>query len=621
MARPTIQEFEYKAEMKQLLHLIVHSLYTHREIFLRELISNASDALNVIRFRQLTDEELLDKDAPLEIKIQVDKEAGTFSIEDTGVGMTRSELINNIGTIASSGTLRLLKQMSAQDKPIDASLIGQFGVGFYSVFMVTDEVTIETRHAKADSKGYRWKSGEGGRYTIEEVDKPTRGTKISFTLRDDAKEFSDEFRIKEIIKKYSNFVDFPITVGEEQCNSVSALWQKRKDDVTDEELQEFYKFLSNDFQAPLGHLHVALEGSVNFKALLFIPESSPMSVFKETEAKGLHLYSSRVLIQDRCQDLLPRYLGFVEGVVDTEDLPLNVSREVTQSSPVMSKINKVLTGRVLGLLEEWARTDVEKYQKFYTSFASLLKTGVNTDFTNKDRLIDLLRFESSALEPGKLTSFKEYVERMPDGQSEMYYAAGERRDALERNPNLEYFKKHGIEVLFLTDTVDVFVVPSIPEYDKTPLKSVDKADISVSDGAKEEEKDGDVKETAAFSLLGTFKEILIDKVEDVIASKRLVDSPVTLVVGEKGLDLQTERMMKMLNKQYTTQKKIMEVNLSHPLIKNLWARHQKDIKDPWLKRCILQLYEGALLLEGNLNDPNEYVNRMVEVMEQATATQ
>lgn len=618
MAQPTIQEFEYKAEMKQLLNLIVHSLYTHREIFLRELISNASDALNVVRFQQLTDKSILDYDGPLEIDISVDKDANTFSIADTGVGMTREELINNIGTIASSGTLRFLKQMSTQDKPVDASLIGQFGVGFYSVFMVADEVTVETRHAQADSKGVRWKSLEGGRYTIEEIDKPTRGTKISFTLRDDAKEFSEDFRIKNIIKKYSNFVDFPISVGGEKSNSVSALWQKRKDDVTDEELQEFYKYISNDFQAPLGHLHVALEGSVNFKALLFIPESSPLGMMQEDESKGLSLYSSRILIQDHCKDLLPRYLSFVEGVVDTEDLPLNVSREVTQSSPAMNKISKILTTRLLSLLEDWAAKDVEKYTTLYKNFASLLKTGVNTDFANKDKLIDLLRFESSALGTGELTSLKEYVARMKDDQEEIYYAAGEHREALERNPNLEYFKKHGIEVLFLTDAVDVFIMPSIPEYDKKSLKSVDKADISVPQDAKSDEKEGDLNESVASSFLGTFKEILVDKVEDVIASKRLVDSPVTLVVGDKGLDLQTERMMKMLNKQYAAQKKIMEVNLSHPLIKNLWDHHQKDIKDPWLKRCILQLYEGTLLLEGNLTEPAEFVNRMIDVMEKAT---
>ena len=615
--KSSVQEFEYQAEMKQLLHLIVHSLYTHREIFLRELISNASDALNLVRFRQLTDKTILDHDTPLQIRIELDQDKRIFSIEDSGIGMTKDELINNIGTIASSGTLQFLKNMQHQQKPIDASLIGQFGVGFYSVFMVTDEVMIETRHAHADSTGYRWRSVGEGKFTIKEIERPHRGTKISFTLREDAKEFCQEFRIHTIIKKYSNFVDFPIFIGQEKVNTVSALWQLRKEELTEEELHEFYKYISNDFQPPLGYLHTSLEGSVNFKALLFIPQGGPLNIFRDNEPKGIHLYSSRILIQDQCKDLLPKYLGFVEGIVDTEDLPLNVSREVTQSSPITGKITKILTGRVLSLLEDWAKNDFEKYEKFYKSFSSLLKVGVNTDPANKERVIELLRFESSTTQSGKYTSLKEYVSRMKEDQQEMYYAAGEHREAIERNPNIEYFNKHGIEVLFLLDTVDVFIIPSISEYDKKPLKSIDKADITVPK-EEEEPQEGGLNEKTTHSFLGTFKEILIDKVEDVIASKRLVDSPATLVIGEKGLDLQTERMMKMLNKQYAAQKKIMEVNLSHPLIKNLWELHQKDSKDPLLKQCVLQLYEGALLLEGNLSDPAEFVGRMTRLMEKAT---
>ncbi len=611
-----IQEFEYQAEMKQLLHLIVHSLYTHCEIFLRELISNASDALNVMRFRQLTDKAILDLDVPLQIKIGLDKDKHTFSIEDTGIGMTKDELIHNIGTIASSGTLELLKKVKNKHSTIDAELIGRFGVGFYSVFMVTDEVTIETRHANPNSKGYHWKSVGEGKFTIEEINKTHRGTKISFTLKDDAKEFSEAFRVKNIIKKYSNFVDFPIFIGEEKVNTVSALWQKRKEDFTEEELIEFYKYISNDFQPPLGHLHVSLEGSINFKALLFIPETPPLPLFRETEPRGLHLYSSRILIQDDCKELLPKYLHFIEGVVDTEDLPLNISREVTQASPIMGKINKILTGKVLSLFDDWSKNDPQKYQTFYKNFSSLLKTGVNTDFSNKDKIIELLRFESSTTEKGKYTSFKEYVSRMKDNQKEIYYAAGDHREGIERNPNLEYFKKHDIEVLFLTDSVDVFIIPSIHEYDQKPLKSIDKADIEVTGETQEEAPQDNVP----YPFLGTFKEVLIDRVEDVIASKRLIDSPVTLVVGEKGIDVRTERMLKMLNKKYPSSKKIMEVNLSHPLIKNLWAIHQKDIRDPFLKSCILQLFEGAVLLEGNLTDPTEFVSRMTEIMEKATQT-
>ena len=609
------QEFEYQAEMKQLLHLIVHSLYTHPEVFLRELISNASDAMNVVRFRQLTDTTMIDRDAPLEVRITMDKETRAFSIEDSGIGMTKEELINHIGTIARSGTLAFLQQVKKDQKSLDGDLIGQFGVGFYSTFMVTDEVTIETRHANQDSVGYRWKSLGEGKFSIEEIDRAKRGTKISFVLKEESKEFAEEWRVKQIIKKYSNFVDFPVYVGEEKVNTVTALWQKRKDDLKEEELNEFYKYLSNDFQAPLGYLHVALEGSVNFKSLLFIPETAPVALFSEKDYKGLHLYVNRVLIQDDCKDLLPEYLRFIKGVVDTEDLPLNVSREVTQNSPVMAKINKTLTGKVLGLLEDWAANDVAKYEKFYRGFSPLLKTGLNTDFSNRDKLVNLLRFESSATEKGQFTSFKEYVARMASEQKEIYYVSGDHRETIERNPNLEYFKKHGIEVLFLTDPVDVFVVPSLIEYDKKPLKSIDKADIEVK---PEEANEAGLTESASTSLLTTFKELLLDKVEDVVASKRLVDSAVTLVVGKEGMDSQTERMMKMFNKEYAGSKKIMEVNLSHPLVKNLWHLHQQDSKTPLLKTMVWQLYEAALLLEGNLSSPTDFVARMTEIMERAT---
>ena len=609
------QEFEYQAEMKQLLHLIVHSLYTHPEVFLRELISNASDAMNVVRFRQLTDTTMIDRDAPLEVRITMDKETRAFSIEDSGIGMTKEELINHIGTIARSGTLAFLRQVKKDQKSLDGDLIGQFGVGFYSTFMVTDEVTIETRHANQDSVGYRWKSLGEGKFSIEEIDRAKRGTKISFVLKEESKEFAEEWRVKQIIKKYSNFVDFPVYVGEEKVNTVTALWQKRKDDLKEEELNEFYKYLSNDFQAPLGYLHVALEGSVNFKSLLFIPETAPVALFSEKDYKGLHLYVNRVLIQDDCKDLLPEYLRFIKGVVDTEDLPLNVSREVTQNSPVMAKINKTLTGKVLGLLEDWAANDAAKYEKFYRGFSPLLKTGINTDFSNRDKLVNLLRFESSATEKGQFTSFKEYVARMASEQKEIYYVSGDHRETIERNPNLEYFKKHGIEVLFLTDPVDVFVVPSLIEYDKKPLKSIDKADIEVK---PEEANEAGLTESASTSLLTTFKELLLDKVEDVVASKRLVDSAVTLVVGKEGMDSQTERMMKMFNKEYAGSKKIMEVNLSHPLVKNLWHLHQQDSKTPLLKTMVWQLYEAALLLEGNLTSPTDFVARMTEIMERAT---
>ncbi len=612
----TAQEFEYKAEMKQLLHLIVHSLYTHPEIFLRELISNASDALNKIRFRMLTDRNVLDADADLKIAITLDAKEHTFAIEDSGIGMTKEDLIEKIGTVASSGTLEFLQQVKTENRTLDGNLIGKFGVGFYSVFMVAEEVTIETRHADTDSKGYRWRSGGEGKFTIEEIDKATRGTKIYFTLKESAKEFSEDYTVKHIINKYSNFVDFPIFVDNEKVNTVAALWHKPKDQVTEEELAEFYKFISNDYNPPLGHLQLAIEGAVSFNALLFIPENAPPMWFRDPHEKSLHLYSNKVFIQDDCKELLPEYLRFVKGVVDTADLPLNVSREVTQNSPAMAKIRDILTKKILGFLGDWSKQEKNRYEKFYKTFGPFFKTGVNTDFANREKVIDLLRFESTKMAKGELISLKDYVARMKPEQKAIYYLSGEHRDLLEKNPNLEYFKKNDFDVLLLTDPVDVFVVPSINEYDKKPLQSIDKADLDLAadEAGKPEALSGDL----AKSLLTVFKETLGDKVEDVIESKRLVNSPVTLVVGKDGMDTQMEKMMKLMDKTYSGSKRILEVNVSHPLIKNLSRRNLASPTDPLLRKSILQLYEGALLLEGNLSSPVDFVGRMTELMEEAT---
>ncbi len=615
-AHPNVEEFEYKAEMKQLLHLIVNSLYTHPEIFLRELISNASDALNKAKFKDLTSKDLLNPDLPFRINIHLDSKKKTFSIEDTGIGMTKEDLIDRIGTIASSGTLEFLKKIKEQDKPFENELIGQFGIGFYSVFMVTDEVTIETRSADKDSKGYIWTSSGEGKFKIEEFDKKQRGTKISFKIKKSAEEFSEDWRVQQIIKKYSNFVDFPIYVGKEEINIVSAIWHQNKADIKDEELNEFYKFISNDFNNPLGHLQLTIEGKVNFKAILFIPETAPLRLFADEDLKSLHLYSNKIFIQDDCKELLPEYLRFQSGVVDTEDLPLNVSREVTQSSPAMAKIKDILTGKVLGMLEDWAKKDQEKYDKFYSNFSPLFKTGVNSDFKNKDRIIELLRFESTKTEKGKWTSLKEYTTRMKSDQKEIYYLSGEHRDAVEQNPNLEYFKKNDIEVIYLLDPVDNFVFPSIAEYDKKHLKSIEKADIDLK---QDEDKQSEaLEQDSAKEVISVFKDKLGDKVEDVIESKRLVDSAATLVVSKEGMDAQMEQMMKMMNKEFTAPKKILEINLSHSLIKNLshLIKNKKD--DDFVKNCILQLYEGTLLIHGDLEARNEFVSRMTNIMEKAT---
>ncbi|HDL18636.1 MAG TPA: molecular chaperone HtpG [Bacteroidetes bacterium] len=613
--KSNVEEFEYRAEMQQLLHLIIHSLYTHQEIFLRELISNASDALNKIRFRMLTDKDVLDADTDLKIQINLDEKKRTISVEDTGIGMTKEDLINEIGTVAHSGTLDFLQRVQEEKAAVDANLIGQFGVGFYSVFMVTDEITIETRHADKDAEGYRWQSAEG-KYTIEEIDKKTRGTQISFKLRDDAKEFAEENRIKQIIKKYSNFVDFPIYVGKEQVNRVTALWQLAKSELRDEELTEFYKFLTNDFNPPLTHLHLSIEGSVNFKALLFIPETAPPQFYREDQEKTVQLYSNKIFIQDDAKELLPEYLRFMKGVVDTEDLPLNVSREWTQNSPVLVKIKNVLTGKILGFLDELAKNQPEKYKKFYRNFGPLFKMGVNSDFTNKDKILHLLRFETTKSEDGELVSLKDYVAGMQKDQKEIFYLSGDDKETVKRNPNLEYFRKNDYEVLLLTEPVDVFVVPSIFEYEKKKLVSIDKADINLKEDEKAKEEA--LNENLKKSLLEVFKETLGDKVEDVIESKRLVDSPATLVSGKEAMDKQMEKMMKAMNQDFTGSKKILEINTSHKLIKNLSRLNIGDGKDPLLRQSILQIYEGALLIDGNLNSPTGFVSRMTEIMEKAT---
>ncbi|MBR9975976.1 MAG: molecular chaperone HtpG [Bacteroidetes bacterium] len=618
--QPSVQEFEYKAEMKQLLHLIIHSLYTHPEVFLRELISNASDALNKVRFMQVRGLPVHQPEAELRITIDIDEKNHNLSIEDSGIGMSREDLIERIGTVASSGTLEFLSRSKAEEQTFDGGeLIGKFGVGFYSVFMVTDEVTIETRSADPDGKGWRWKSQGEGRFTIEEIEKKDRGTRIFFKLKEDAHDLASDYRVKDLIKKYSNFVDFPIFIGKDRVNSVAALWQRKKEDLAKEELDEFYKFVAGDFREPMDSLSLHIEGRVNFKALVFVPSEPPIGYFDPREEKSLHLYVNRVFIQDDCKELVPEYLRFLKGVVDTEDLPLNVSREVTQSSPVTTRISEIITGRVLGMLEDWAKTDAGKYNEFFRRFGNYLKLGIGSDFTQRDRIVELLRFETSKTEEGGFTSFRDYLTAMGEEQKEIYYITGESRAAVEKNPNLEYFRKNSIEVIFLTGPVDLFTVTTLPEYDGKKIVSIEAADIDIAgDKDKDEESDTALKGREAKDILARCKEILGDRVEDVIESKRLVDSVATLVVGTSGMDAQMERMMKMMDSNFTSGKKILEVNLRHPLMKNLARINEADHDDPVLAQAVEQMYEGALLIESNLQNPADFVRRAMQFMEQAT---
>jgi molecular chaperone HtpG len=609
------KRYTFKAEMKQLLHLIVHSLYTHQEIFLRELISNASDALNKARFRKLTDPEMRGAGVSLEIRITLDESANTLTIEDSGIGMTRDDLVKRLGTVASSGTKAFLEQLQKEGKPIDGQLIGQFGVGFYSAFMVAEEVIVETLGAAADAEPLRWTSDGEGSFTIEPAGRTERGTKIVLKLRDDAKEFVRDNRVKGIIKKYSNFVDFPIYVGDEQVNTVKALWHKNKSEITTEELNEFYKFISADYQDPLGHLHLNLEGVVNVRALLFIPEHAPPGMFREEEATKLHLYASGVFIQDDCKALVPEYLRFVRGVVETDSLPLNVSREVTQNSPVMAKIRTILTGKIIGLLEGWAEKEAEKYATFFREFGPLFKLGVGHDFANKEKLVDLLRFGSTKTPKGEYTSLAAYVATMPADQTQIYYILGEHREVLERSPKLEYFRKNGIEVLLMDDPLDAFVVPHIDAYKEKELKSIEKADIDLK--ADEVQQRDALAGADVDRLIARFKATLGDRVKDVAESRRLVDSAVTLVVGDSGMDVQMERMMRMMDKNFKPGARILEINTAHPLMKNLKALLDTD--EATVDQVILQLFEGALLLDGGLAQTSDFVTRMTDLLVKATA--
>ena len=603
---------EFKAEMKQLLHLIIHSLYTHEEIFLRELISNASDALNKIRFRMLTDRDVVDADAEQRIDIKLNKNDNTLVLTDTGVGMTKDDLLKRIGTVASSGTLEFVQELKKQDGPVDASMIGQFGVGFYSAFMVADTITVDTRHADQDSQGLRWSSDGGGSYTIEETDRSERGTTITLHLKEDKGEFAEEWRIKNIIRKYSNFVDFPVFVEDERVNTVDALWHKSKSELTDEQLTEFYKFVSNDTDEPLGHLQLSLEGVVSFKALLFIPKKAPRGMFHEDYKYGVHLYSSKVFIQDDAKNLLPDWCRFVKGVVDTEDLPLNVSREVTQNSPVLAKIRKILTSKILGMLDDWAKTEPEKFATFSKEFGPLFKSGIQFEFEHRDQMIELFRFESSIKEAGEWTGFGAYADRKPSDQDKIYYVLADGREAALRNPNMEYFQANDIEVLLMTEPVDAFMMPGIPKYKDFDLVSIESSDLKL------DKKKGGLKKGETKKLVEHFKEVLGDRVEDVRASDRLVDSAVTLVTGTAGMDAQMERVMKMMDESFEGSKKVLEVNTSHALIKNLSALSGQADADAQLSDAIEQLYEGALLLDGSLENPADFVRRMTAFMEQST---
>ncbi len=615
-------KYQFKAEVKQLLDILVHSLYTSREIFLRELISNASDALDKLRFQSTKGTEIADKDLPLEIRIGFDEKKKLLTVSDTGIGMTKDELVNNIGTIAKSGSADFIKTL--QENKSDANnIIGKFGVGFYSVFMAADKVVIKSRSYLKDAAPVEWSSDGLGSYEISEIDENLkRGTTIEIHLKEDATEFAEKYRLETTIKKHSNFIQFPIYLEKEKVNTISAIWREQKINVKKEQYVEFYKFLTYDNEEPMDIIHKSVDAPIQFHSLLFIPKKNFDFFGMNREDYGLDLYVRRVLIQHKNKKLLPEYLSFVKGVVDSEDLPLNISRETLQENIIFTKISNTVTSQVLSYLIDKAKDKPEEYAEFWKEHGRYFKLGY-TDFTNAEKYQQLLRFNSSNNEDEKgLTSLEEYTSRFRENQKEIYYAFGNSREAIEQDPHLEIFKKKGLEVLFLYDPLDEFVVSSIRKFKDYDFKSVDTVDLSKIDKFKDSEEKKDKPEelskddTKHFdSLLSRIKNILGDKVTEVKESKRLSGSPCVLVNPDDTMSSQMQKIMRMANKDMSVQKKAFEVNRDHKLIRNLLKVFKANSKDEFITNTVEELFEAAQLLAGDLSDPHKLVNRINKTLE------
>jgi molecular chaperone HtpG len=624
------ETLEFKAEVSQVLDLVIRSLYSNKEIFLRELISNASDAAEKLRFEALSDDGLYEGESDLRIRVEVDKDAGTLRVSDNGVGLSRQEVIETIGSIASSGTRRFVEALSG-DQAKDSKLIGQFGVGFYSAFIVADKVTLVSRRAGLGSEhGVRWESDGRGSFTLETLDKPGRGTDVILHLKDDEKEFLDTWRLRSIIGKFSDHLALPVEMrkelyGEEaenakdsppeyeQVNRGTALWMRNKSEITEEEYHDFYKHVSHDFDAPLAYAHNRVEGTNEYTTLLFVPKRAPWDLWERDPKHGVKLYVRRVFIMDEADKLMPHYLRFVKGVVDSDDLPLNVSREILQHNRKIDTIRQANTKRVLGLLETLAKDEPEKYGEFWDEFGRVLKEGPAEDFANKERIAGLLRFASTHRESDtQRESLDGYLERMKEGQDKIYYITADSAAAARHSPHLEVFHKKGIEVLLMSDRVDEWLVSHLGEYKGKTLQSVAKGDLDLGELADQEEKDAKEKAAAEHgSLLERLKSSLGERVESVKPSTRLVDSPACLVVGEHDMSAHLARVLKAVGQSAPESKPILEVNLEHPLVKRLETETQDD---RFADLALILLDQAQLAEGGQLDDPAAFVGRLNKLM-------
>ena len=618
MSTQAPERHEFQAEVKQVLDIVVHSLYTDKEIFVRELVSNASDATEKLRHTQITEKEIFDAELELEIQISFDAEAGTITIRDFGIGMSREELVENLGTIAHSGSkafLNALKEGGGKNE----NLIGQFGVGFYSVFMVADRVEVFTRSWKSDGESLRWSSDGSGAYEIESAESERRGTRIVIHLKEEFKEFADKSRLETIVKNYSAFVQFPVKIDGQPVNTVQAIWLTNKSDVTEEEYKEFYKFQAKAFDDPRFWLHFSADAPISIHSLLYAPTENMEGFGFGRMEPGVSLYCRKVLIDSDPKNLLPDWLRFVRGVVDSADLPLNISRESMQDSTLVQKLNKVLTKRFLKLLEEKANKEPEVYADFWSKFGIFLKEGVTTDFTHRDQLLKLLRYESSYTADKENTSLADYLSRAPEGQKEIYYLSGPNRQAIESGPYLEAFKARNIEVLFLLEPIDEFVMNHARSFEEKNFVSADNDAIDLDAIAPdtETEKPEALEDSVCSELCTFLKEQLGDGVEEVSASDRLVGSPAMIVNADKAMTAQMRKMMRAMQQQGGIEDKEppvkLQINPRHPLIKNLASLRQNDSELAQLISS--QILDNARMAAGLLEDPTTMLQRNYGILE------
>ncbi len=633
----TVETHEFKAEMKRMMDLIVHSLYSNEEIFLRELISNASDAIDKIRFESITHPELLESNGDWKIKLIADKEAGTLTVRDNGIGMDKESVMENIGTVARSGTSAFLEKLQEAEAANLPELIGQFGLGFYSSFIVAEKVVVESRMAGDPQKGIRWTSDGEGSYTLEEIEKKERGTDVILHLNEDKKEYLDEWRIQAIVKKFSDFIEHPVTmdveippmpsqdeeerketekepkIEEKTLNSGQAIWLRNKADIKPEEYNEFYKHLSKDMHDPAEVIHFSAEGTVEFKALLYLPQERPFNLFEPEHKNGLSLYIKRVFVMDNCEELLPPYLRFVHGVVDASDLPLNVSREILQQNRVVETIRKNLVTKILAAMKRMLEKDYDNYVKFYKNFGQILKEGIYIDWNQRDTIANLALYQSVEKPAGEYLTLKQYYESMPSKQEEIYYLIGENRAVLEKSPYLEALRDRGFDVLLMTDPVDEWAIGSLREYEGKPFKAIDKGELK----ADEEEKAKQEEKKKTYGSLLDYLTQTIEPVSEVRLSHRLKESASCLVARDEANSAYMENLMRRLGREEEigVSPRILEINPDHPAVKILNDLFDNNAEDPKVADFAWLLYDQAVLAEGSkVQDPQAFARRINDLI-------